>query len=218
MYKRLPYLFVACTNHIHKPPSSSLLHQPFVLPPPLRHISRSSLNHPMSSSTANIDAPAPYTGTLRYPLDALITLARSIVKAKEDHHIALRDAANAANDEDEESEQSYDLDDVDHCIYAVDGQRWKARAISEGRVPGKGWDSLALQHFEDPRASEKGLFRMYGKAARVNSLLLSSYSTNSFIYPYLRLLKKPFNFARIRVEMHHLMISGGARKMRYSTY
>ena len=171
----------------------------------------------MSSSAAKTDAPAPYTGTLRYPLDALITLARSIVKAKEDHHIALRDAANAANDEDEVTEQSYELDDVGHCIYAVDGQRWKAHAISEGRVPGKGWDSLALQHFEDPRASEKGLFRMYGKAGQVNSLLLSPYS-NSFIYPHLRLLKKPFNFARIRVEMHHLMIPGGARKMRYSTY
>jgi len=119
----------------------------------------------MTSSTANKDAPAPYTGTLRYPLDALITLARSIVKAKEDHHIALRDAANATNDEDKELEQSYDLDDVGHCVFAVDGQRWKARA--EERIPGQEWDSLTSQHFEDPRASEQGLFRMYGKGARI---------------------------------------------------
>ena len=123
----------------------------------------------MSSSTANKDAPAPYTGTLRYPLDALITLARSILKAKEDHHIALRDAADAAGNEDEELEQTHDLDDIGHCVFAVDGQRWKARA--EEREPGQEWDPLTLQRFEDPRASEKGLFTMYGKAARVSFII-----------------------------------------------
>ena len=128
----------------------------------------------MSSSTANKDAPAPYTGTLRYPLDALITLARSILKAKEDHHTALRHAANAAKNEDEELEQTYDLDDVGHCVFAVDGQRWKARA--EERVPGQEWDPPTLQRFDDPRASEKGLFTIYGKGARVNLLLLSYFN------------------------------------------
>lgn len=134
----------------------------------------------MSSSAAKNDAPAPYTGTLRYPLDALITLARSILKAKEDHHIALREAADAANDEDEELEQTYDLIDVDQCIFAVDGQRWKAR--TEEMVPGQVWDPLTLQSFEDPRGSEKGLFKMYGKSAGVNSSLSSPCFNSSIIH------------------------------------
>jgi len=119
----------------------------------------------MSSSIASEDAPGPYTGTLRYPLDALITLARSILKAKEDHHIALRDAADAAENEDEELEQSYCVADVRLCVFALDGKRWKA-AVEEMQ-PEKKWDSLTLQHFEDPRASEKALFTLDGKVARI---------------------------------------------------
>lgn len=121
----------------------------------------------MSSSPSKpVDPPAPYTGTLRYPLEALITLARTIIKAQEDHHIALRAAAEAAEDEDEEEEQSQIMFDISQASSALDGTRWKANA--EAVRPGIKWDPNSLRHFEDPRGAEKALFRLSVKAREVN--------------------------------------------------
>ena len=124
----------------------------------------------MSSAPSKlVDLPAPYTGTLRYPLEALITLARTIIKAQEDHHVALRAAAEAAEDEDEELEQSEIIVDISQAAFALDGARWKADA--EVVNPGMEWDANSLKHFEDPRGAEKALFKLSIKAQQVNSIL-----------------------------------------------
>ncbi|KIJ56970.1 hypothetical protein M422DRAFT_149032 [Sphaerobolus stellatus SS14] len=111
------------------------------------------------------DSVAPFTGTLLYPRDALISLARTILHAKMEHHEQLRDKAKEADDEAEVEDQDYNIIDVDQCIINVDGPNYRAQA--ERDDPEKEWDDITLRHFEDPQALEKELLKMDGKSEYV---------------------------------------------------
>ena len=193
-------------NLIHNLQRSSLVHRPFL---PQRRYQVLTTGSPGPS-------PYNYTGTLRYPLDALLTVARSILKAQKDHYGALRKAADDANDEDEELEQSYNFMDVNACVWRLDQK--KSKADVEKNVPGVEWEPHELEYFEDPRGSEKGLFRL-SRFEWVNSKYIFYYyyclPCLNFI---LRLSMMAYSVARIRVVIHHPMIMRGARKMHYLIY
>jgi hypothetical protein len=82
---------------------------------------------------------APYTSFLRYPGDALITLARSIINALDEHHRALFDAADKAGDEDLYEEQMNTVIDISGSVYAFDRMKWTERA--KHAVPDEKWDA-----------------------------------------------------------------------------
>lgn len=109
----------------------------------------------MSSVSTSI---APLNGVLRYPRDTLITLVRSILKVNQEHHKALRKAADAKGDEDETENQTDILSDIDRLVVNLDSARWKAdyEKIDPDRV----WDAEALRDFADPKGAEKALFNM----------------------------------------------------------
>ena len=83
---------------------------------------------------------------------------RSILKAKEEHHSALRKAADEKRDEDETEEQSNILQDIDRLVFNLDSARWKADL--EEVNPHKVWNAGALRHFADSSGSERALFAM----------------------------------------------------------
>ena len=109
----------------------------------------------MSSTPTSV---APLDGVIRYPHGVLITFVRSTLKAKQEHHSALRKAADEKRDEDETEEQSNILQDIDRLVFNLDSARWKADL--EEVNPQNVWNAGALRHFADSSASERALFGM----------------------------------------------------------
>ena len=109
----------------------------------------------MSSTPTSV---APLDGVICYPHSALITLVRSILKAKEEHHSALRKAADEKRDEDEEEEKIDILQDIDRLVFNLDSARWKADF--EEINPYKVWNAGALRHFADANGAERAIFGM----------------------------------------------------------
>jgi hypothetical protein len=103
-----------------------------------------------------IEPAAPYTGTLRYPIHALLSLARSLVASVESHHRGLFDAANARDDDDAFSTEADNLMDVDSLLYAIDRPRYRARVEKDS--PGMVWTEIDLQDIKNPSYAESGLF------------------------------------------------------------
>ena len=83
---------------------------------------------------------------------------RSTLKAKQEHHSALRKAADEKRDEDETEEQSNILQDIDRLVFNLDSARWKADL--EEVNPHKVWNAGALRHFADANGAERAIFGM----------------------------------------------------------
>ena len=107
---------------------------------------------------------APYTSTIRYPLQALLTLARSIINDLYDHHQALREAALEAENEDEEAEEVDNLGDIQHSLHSFDLKRWKAirEEVNDGDYE---WDATDHARFNDPSLPEESLLN-YGRTPK----------------------------------------------------
>jgi hypothetical protein len=111
---------------------------------------------------------------LRYPFDALLPLARSIVARVESHHRNLLEAAEAAGDDDEEAEQVDYLTDVDILLCAIDRPRWKARV--EKDRPDFEWSDDELEFINEQGYEESGLFTIGDKKCSwVGYFLISPY-------------------------------------------
>jgi hypothetical protein len=102
-----------------------------------------------------IEPAAPYTGTLRYPIHALLSLARSLVASVQGHHRQLFDAANAVDDDDAYATEADNLMDVDSLLYAIDRPRYRARIEKDS--PGMVWTEIDLQDINNPSYAESGL-------------------------------------------------------------
>jgi hypothetical protein len=103
-----------------------------------------------------IELPAPYTGTLQYPLDALLALARALLILVEQHHDALLQAARDAEDDDGEAEQLDYLGDVYLVDWALNPTRFRARGLAQDRV----FSAVELEHFDNLRTAEYALFTL----------------------------------------------------------
>ncbi|TDL14971.1 hypothetical protein BD410DRAFT_796823 [Rickenella mellea] len=112
----------------------------------------------MTTRPPPIEPVAPYTGKIRYPLDGLLDLARSIIHDLERHHRSLLEAAREADNEDGEAEEIDNLTDIDQSMFALDRLRWKARV--EADSPGYEWSASDVEGFNDPSAGEEGLLTL----------------------------------------------------------
>ncbi|TDL15483.1 hypothetical protein BD410DRAFT_108524 [Rickenella mellea] len=112
----------------------------------------------METKPPPMEPVAPYTGTIQYPLNALLLLARSIVKDLEQHHRTQLDAARAVNNEDEEADALDNLMDVDQTMFAIDRVAWRARVELDD--PGHKWSDKEFQEFNDISVAEDGLLTL----------------------------------------------------------
>jgi hypothetical protein len=105
-----------------------------------------------------IEPAAPYTRTLRYPLDVLLSLARSLVASVQSHHRELFDTASATDNDDASAEEADNLMDVDSLLYAIDQPRYRARIEKDSL--GMVWTEIDLQDVHDPSYAESGLLKI----------------------------------------------------------
>ncbi|PPQ97232.1 hypothetical protein CVT26_000757 [Gymnopilus dilepis] len=78
----------------------------------------------MTHSSDPLSTAAPLTGTLRYPLKALVELGRQILLNYQAHLTDQGAAAGAKNDEEAKWEASQKLQDVRDITWLLDRDRW----------------------------------------------------------------------------------------------
>jgi hypothetical protein len=94
---------------------------------------------------------APWTGTLRYPVDELLSLAKAIIKDVQAHHTALQDAADSADDDTTVADEGDNLIDINNALFQVEPP-----PLSEGEDA----TEVYRRWVEDPRSPERGLLRL----------------------------------------------------------
>jgi len=100
-----------------------------------------------------IEPIAPLTGTVHYPLDALLALAKLIIKDVHAHHTALRDAADDVDDEDTSAEEGYNIAHIYTALIQVDPHLPPSMNDEEVTEAARRW-------VEDPRSAERGLLEL----------------------------------------------------------
>ena len=92
---------------------------------------------------------APLTGTLRYPLNELLSLAKTIIKDVQTHHRAIADSADAADDDTTLADEWANLVDINSALFQVEPP------------PSQDDDTEVYRRWvEDPRSPERGLLRL----------------------------------------------------------
>ncbi|PPQ66312.1 hypothetical protein CVT26_011143 [Gymnopilus dilepis] len=119
----------------------------------------------MASALAqNLALAAPLTGTLRYPLDSLISLGRLILVDYQAHLKAQETTANAADNDEAMWEATDSLNDVSEITWLLDRHRWKEEQEKArgGSFPEYTENKEAMEDLNDPRQTEKSLLIMGG--------------------------------------------------------
>src|ERR1700683_3327132 len=101
---------------------------------------------------ATFSAPiAPFTGTLRYPLDEILSLAKTIIKDGQAHHRASANEADAVDDDTTVADEWANLVDINNALIQVE-------------PPPLSQDNDHTEHYrrwvEDPRSPERGLLEL----------------------------------------------------------
>jgi hypothetical protein len=107
----------------------------------------------------HVEPIAPLTGIVRYPLDALLTLAKLIIKDVHAHHNGLRIAADDANDEDTSLEEGYNVANVYTALLQVE-------PLLPSWLDEKDVTEVERRWVEDPRSAEKGLLAL-GRVGKI---------------------------------------------------
>lgn len=97
------------------------------------------------------ESVAPLTGTIHYPVHALVTLAKFIIKDVQAHHTALRDAPYDTDDDDTILDESDNLIDIYNALIQVEPP-----PLPEDRYVGE----YERSWLEDPRFPEQRLLQL----------------------------------------------------------